>query len=177
MKVDLNLAYDSYLRNPTAETYEFLGKELLVYLKQYTNSRQTQFNNRTSAEDAVGETCVKVIQNLTTFNSEKSSFKTWVTTILTNNYLNLVASYTATQGEPLDKRAHLDHEFEDRMVRKLTAKKLIANLPKDDQTLLRMKFEGKSNTNIAENMGLTTGSVEQRLIRTKKFLQAQGGAK
>src|SRR5208283_812665 len=112
MKVDLNLAYDSYLRNPTAETYEFLGKELLVYLKQYTNSRQTQFNNRTSAEDAVGETCVKVIQNLTTFNSEKSSFKTWVTTILTNNYLDTVTAYASVNGEPLTPQLSIDHDFE-----------------------------------------------------------------
>ena len=167
---DINVAYENYLRFPAVETYEFFGKELLSYFQSYVRTHKGMFNNEAMAEDAVSDSCIKVIEKLKDYDKDKSSFKRWITVILENSYLDLCKSAVTKAEEPIDPRSGMDYDFEDRMAAKITVRNLINTLNPEDQKLVKLKLEGWEDSEVAERMGVSYDTVTQRWKNLKKKL-------
>ncbi len=85
MKSEKNIGIiikDTLSKNNNAEKklYKYCKNKLIKYLRK---------NNQTIDEDLISETIIKIFTKLFTFNENKSSFDTWIITILKNTQTDL----------------------------------------------------------------------------------------
>src|SRR5579859_7089136 len=79
---------NSILKNNSSkantELYTYYTKEIKTFIKKKFKLSEVD------SEDLTSDTLVKVISNLGDYDSTKSNFKTWVTTIAENTTLNFI---------------------------------------------------------------------------------------
>jgi len=156
--------------------------EKSVYKFAYTLCR-----NHDEAGDIAGQVFLRLYQNLHTFRFE-SSFTSWLFRIVHNTYLDLcirpahrghisLDSVAGSDNEPLPCREVMDPSPspEKRCMDNETARmlaKAVRHLPEYQRQVLRMYHsEGKSYEEIAENIGLSIGTVKSRLNRARNMLR------
>lgn len=143
--------------------------------------------NHEEAGDIAGQVFLRLYQNLHTFRNE-ASFTSWLFRIVRNTYLDLCVrpahrghlSLDAgpnNDGEPSGGRDIMDPApspeavcLENETAQLLA--KAIQHLPAYQRQVLRMYHtEGKSYEEIAEETGLSIGTVKSRLNRARNMLR------
>ena len=127
------------------------------------------------AEDLVQECLLIVWRKAHQFNPKTARSTTWLYTIVRNkridlarkNKLNIVQSDDLWPEEPTE-------ELEDEVERDLTGKlvrTLLHSLPEGQrQIVFKVYFEGKSHSEIANELGLPLGTIKSRLRLAMKKL-------
>lgn len=150
------------------------------YQDAFLRKAQSIIPVREDAEDIVQETFAKIYLHGGRFQKvEGASFKSWGYKILVNTALTRYKKRKREVGtrEPLDpemyeklpdtsERAYERHEVSDYVVY------LLSGLPEQLSRPLKLHFlEGKSQKEIGEELGLSTGAVKTRIHRAKQEMK------
>lgn len=143
--------------------------------------------NHEEAGDIAGQVFLRLYQNLHTFRNE-ASFTSWLFRIVRNTYLDLcirpahrghlsLDAGPTNDGEPsvgrdiLDPAPSPERTCIDNETAQMLAK-AIHHLPAYQRQVLRMYHsEGRSYEEIAEETGLSIGTVKSRLNRARNMLR------
>ncbi|MFN7171824.1 MAG: RNA polymerase sigma factor [Fimbriimonadaceae bacterium] len=151
--------------------------------------------NESEAEDIVGEAFVRVFRALPQFKG-KSSFQTWLYTIVTNCYYDLEKKKRARKQISLeqpgrddptetseiqfpDQEPGPDEEYEQNVLRQ-TLHRAIQKLPEHQKVMIMLyHVEEISYEEISSVMQMPIGTVKSRLNRARlalrQILEEQGG--
>jgi RNA polymerase sigma-70 factor, ECF subfamily len=128
--------------------------------------------NEDAARDAVQETLLRVVRHVRRFD-DSDAFWNWLTVLARSavadggrrrlRYGRLLKRYASGGVDPAPQNGELFDALE----------LSLAELPSDDQTLLRRKYEdGASVKEIAIESGATEDAVESRLVRIRRRLRS-----
>ncbi|KAA0875702.1 sigma-70 family RNA polymerase sigma factor [Nitrincola tapanii] len=130
-----------------------------------------------TAEEVTQEAMLSVWRKAHMFNSTKASASTWIFTLARNLCIDRLrrekaVEYELPEEEPdPDQRDMAEHSvIEERM------NLAIAQLPENQAQVLHLSYyEGKSHSEIAEQLGIPLGSVKSRLRLAFSKLKAHWG--
>ncbi|WP_432698261.1 sigma-70 family RNA polymerase sigma factor [Marinobacterium sp. YM272] len=118
-----------------------------------------------SAEELTQEAMLSVWRKAHMFNASKASASTWIYTLARNLCIDRMRREKAVEYELPEDEADPDnrHQGEHAVLEK-RMKAAIATLPEAQaQVLFLSYYEGKSHSEIAEQLGIPLGSVKSRL--------------
>ena len=129
-------------------------------------------NDRHNCEDIAQEVFLSAYKKLSTFDSVRSKFSTWLFTIARNKSLNAIKKKNAQtvdefpeiaencKGDELEKQEFMNE-----------LDKQLRSLPKDQKTVFVLaEFEKLPYEQIAQIEGVREGTVRTRLHRAKRKL-------
>lgn len=131
--------------------------------------------NKTQAEDLTQESFIRAWEKLKTFKGE-SLFSTWIHRLT----VNLVLTAMKRQNKRSEKEIGVDdvHAIEHPQNHKSTSgikmdiEKAISTLPfQAKQVFVLYQIEGHSHAEIAEMLGIATGTTKVQLHRARKMLR------
>ncbi|GAB3717718.1 RNA polymerase sigma factor [Spirosoma flavus] len=149
------------------------------YIRKVYRTCLSMTKNASTAEDYTQDIFIKVFERLNSFHN-RSSFSTWLYTITRNHCLDQLrfskrisyeslSAYLAA-GEPNQVVETDTTELPEYQIQLL--KKSMNQLPKEEVTLLKLRYEhGLSIKAISEYSQLTEGNVKVRLKRTRDKLR------
>jgi RNA polymerase sigma-70 factor, ECF subfamily len=141
---------------------ERFGDMLLGYLTGV-------LGDRAAAEDALQLTMIEVWRRGPTYDPLRGSLATWLLTIARSRAIEQLRRRVPEPYDPSVVAREVDRESEDRADEllehwRMTA--LIASLPVEQSSLLRMRFyEGLTQREIAERTGVPLGTVKMRMVQ------------
>jgi RNA polymerase sigma-70 factor (ECF subfamily) len=139
------------------------GRTILGYLQQLLDDRAT-------AEDVLQQVLLEVWQRAPTYDRQRASLLTWVLMIAKSRALDELRRRVP---EPLDPaaaaaqaaRAGPSEGDPDRLLEQWRIAALLERLPKDEASLLRLRFyDGLSQSEIAERTGIPSGTIKTRMV-------------
>lgn len=129
-------------------------------------------------EELVQSVFLKVWENQKNLKKE-SSFKSYLFTIAYNEICNIFRRRSLLQkfiGEQLTENAHSSSETEELIdYNSILAQvdKIIDKLPERQRTIfVKSRREGKSNKDIANELGLSSGTVDNYISESLKFIRS-----
>lgn len=165
----LQEAYSAYTTSSSKEDYELFGEALLRYVKAI--AAQQYGSKFRFLEEAVGESIIKVLSDLPTFDSDKSPLPVWIkhivcnvcTDILRNHNNSKTQAYIGNESHrPFDKIGHL------------ALRHLFQFLDADERTLVEEKLYGLTEEELAEKYSVNQSTISRRLARIEKKLRTHG---
>lgn len=139
------------------------GGTLLGYLNQLVRDRAT-------AEDVLQQVLLEVWQRAPSYNPERAGLLTWVLTIAKSRAIDELRRRVP---EPVDPSTAADraaltrppeHDPE-RMLEQWRIAALLERLPRDEATLLRLRFyDDLTQTEIAARTGISVGTIKTRMV-------------
>lgn len=138
-------------------------------------------HNVQDQEECISEIMMKVWENISGFDEEKSSFRTWLTAISRNTALNYLRKNSKHEifEEHLENLSTIKDNPEELIVRKERQKELYILLQKlsDREKILfyRKYYYMQQTSQIAREMGMTVRAAEGKLYRIKQKLRRQMG--
>jgi RNA polymerase sigma-70 factor (ECF subfamily) len=163
---------------------DFMSR-LMPYRDRLFRLALAQLRNTSDAEDAVQEALIKAGRNAQQFRSESSEY-TWVVRILINHCHDIQRKVSRRQKREVsgeiseakgaaiaDTRASTEQNIElSEMSRHLMD--AVNELGQNYKPLILMRyFESMSYEDIAEALGLNTGTVKSRMNQAKVLLRAK----
>jgi RNA polymerase sigma-70 factor (ECF subfamily) len=155
-------------RQAFALLFRYFGPRLKTFFLRWTISSSV-------AEDLVQETMLTVWRKATYFNAERAGVATWIFTVARNiriDHLRRQRDPSALPPDPEDGPETIEDELlgaeRDAQVRRaLTA------LSPEQQTIIRLSyFSEKSQTEIADELGIPLGTVKSRTRLAMNRLRA-----
>ena len=151
--------------------YEKYAGKLYGFTLKYLKSTD-------ETEELVQSVFLKVWENYKTLRKE-SSFKSYLFTIAYNEICNIFRRRSHLQkfiGEQINENSQTSNETEELIdynsIRE-TVDQIIAKLPERQRTIfLKSRQEGKSNRDIAIEMGLSSGTVDNYISESLKFIRS-----
>ena len=130
------------------------------------------------ADELVQEVMIKVWQKATAFNPHKAAASTWIYTIArncrTDMYRRLQKFDTPISADDIWPEAETEELFAAVQQKRDAAriKEMLAGLPHEQsQILVKVYMEGKSHSEVAEELDLPLGTVKSRVRLAMKKLQ------
>lgn len=150
-----------------------------VYSTKLYSFALKYFKNETEAEELVQEVFVKVWENRQTLKSELS-FKSYLFTIALNQirkYFNKKATtlryFESLQKEPIntDNQDLYEGNYETALNQiNLIIEKMP---PRRREILIKRKLEGKSSKEIAKELNISAGTVDNQISEALRFIRSQ----
>jgi RNA polymerase sigma-70 factor, ECF subfamily len=159
------------MTDPLEELYQAYKEPVFHYLRNMCH-------NRTIAEELTHDTFIKAFKGFGRFRGE-SSLKTWLFKIARNTYLNEVNKLShkneITYAEPELQSGGTIRNIETEMMVRQTFQKLT----EQEKTLLVLREQGFSLSEMADILGQTEGSIKVGIHRAKKkfkkyYLEGEG---
>jgi RNA polymerase sigma-70 factor (ECF subfamily) len=128
------------------------------------------------AEEAVQEALIKVWEHAPMWQADRATFKTWFYRILTNKCIDIMRKTKNTfigVDEKIIDEKHNDAEMQLRAKQQSNIiEKHIDDLPERQKTALMLSYyEGFSNKEAAEIIGVGVKGLESLLVRARKTLK------
>jgi RNA polymerase sigma-70 factor, ECF subfamily len=125
--------------------------------------------DRGAAEDAMQQTMVDVWQRGPSYDPKRGSLTTWMLTIARSRAIDQLRRRVPEPFDPGAVTQALDRDGEDAvdaLLEQWRVAALMSNLPKEESTLLSMRFyEGLSQREIADRTAIPLGTVKMRMVR------------
>ena len=159
------------MTDPLEEMYQAYKEPVFHYLRNMCH-------NTTIAEELTHDTFIKAFKGFGRFRGE-SSLKTWLFKIARNTYLNEAKKFSQkneiTYAEPELQSSGTIRNIETEMMVRQTFQKLT----EQERTLLILREQGFSLSEMAEILGQTEGSIKVGIHRAKKkfkkyYLEGEG---
>ena len=175
-KSPLVASYEAYLQTQGRLEYNVFGEELLKYIKAIVaKDFGSQFY---FVEDAIGESSIKILEQLPTFDPNKSPLPVWVKVIVRNTCKDLL------RGNQVDKQkaeevplqeADRSYDFFSNHDNRIALKQLTAKLSKPDRDLVQAKLDGLTDEEIAHNYGVTQQAINLRWLKVVEHMRTLAG--
>lgn len=155
-------------RQAFALLFRHFGPRLKSFFMRWTVSSGV-------AEDLVQETMLNVWRKASTFDSGRAGVATWMFTIARNvriDHLRRQRDPSALPHDPEETPPSLEDELLGTQ-RDARVRRALVALPADQQTIIRLSyFSEKSQTEIAEELGIPLGTVKSRTRLAMNRLRA-----
>lgn len=155
-------------RQAFALLFRYFGPKLKSFFLRWTNSSA-------AAEDLVQETMMIVWRKASYFNAERAGVSTWIFTVARNiriDHLRRQRDPSALPPEP----ENASDTVEDGMLgaeRDAQVRKALTTLAPEQQAIIRLSyFSEKSQTEIADELGIPLGTVKSRTRLAMNRLRA-----
>lgn len=152
-------------RTAYREFYTRYAGELMAIAMRYMKTKQ-------EAEDILQDAFIKAYKNLASFN-QQSSLKTWMTRIVINTALNaLRKEHQKYQWNIEEAQEVADEYLPLNNFHYMELIGFIQRLPDGCRTVFNLyALEGYSHKEIAEMLGISTGTSKSQYFRAKQLLQ------
>ena len=152
-------------RTAYRELYTRYAGELMAIAMRYMKTKQ-------EAEDILQDAFIKAYKNLASFN-QQSSLKTWMTRIVINTALNaLRKEHQKYQWNIEEAQEVADEYLPLNNFHYMELIGFIQQLPDGCRTVFNLyALEGYSHKEIAEMLGISTGTSKSQYFRAKQLLQ------
>jgi RNA polymerase sigma-70 factor (ECF subfamily) len=164
-------AVEGNARDTFAELYE----EFLPKVFRYV---QYKVNNVQLSEDLTSAIFEKALVHLNKYSSDKASFSTWIFSIARNTIIDYFRVQRKRETTSLDESIEIpssDSSPEEELLKREELEKLhacLAQLPPDEQEIIRLKFGAElNNRQIARMLGLSESNVGTKLYRAVRKLR------
>ena len=171
---DINLV--QLLQKGNVAAFDSLFK---VYSSKLYSFALKYFKNEAEAKELVQEVFVKVWENRQTLKSELS-FKSYLFTIALNQirkYFNKKATalryIESLQKEPVVAYNQVSHEDDYEMVLRQINLIIEQMPPRRREILMKKKIEGKSSKEIAIELNISPGTVDNQISEALRFIRSQ----
>ncbi|WP_460927032.1 sigma-70 family RNA polymerase sigma factor [Shinella zoogloeoides] len=145
-------------RQAFALLFRYFGPKLKTFFLRWTMSSA-------AAEDLVQETMLTVWRKASYFNAERAGVATWVFTVARNIRIDHLRRQKDPSALPPDPHTATD-TVEDGMIgaeRDAAVRSALTALSPDQQTIIHLSyFSEKSQTEIANELGIPLGTVKSR---------------
>ena len=158
-----------------AEKDEAAFEELFIsfspLLKSFAQASRHEGWYAGLSEDLVQEVMIKVWQKAASYNAEKASATTWIYTVARNCRIDMLRRKSNTQHLPLENEDYWQEPDEQTPASLLQQQRnedkvhaSMANLPEEQNKILRKVYlEGKSHSEVSEELGIPLGTVKSRV--------------
>lgn len=173
MKEDIKLIQDTLDGNKCAE--RLLYDNYKDYVRNFLRMKYSEYYE---IDDDVSDIMIKVFTKLNSFDSSKSKFKSWVTSIAKNHMIdkwrnshnpvfeNINVTYTTSTSEFNYYNSQCEYDFENNN----SLSYISTQLTPQDYTLLNMKYlQGYDYNEIGNEFNVTSSTISNRVnyIKTK----------
>jgi RNA polymerase sigma-70 factor (ECF subfamily) len=128
-----------------------------------------------AAEDVLQLTLIDVWKRGPSYDPERASLSTWLLMIARSRAIDHLRRRVPEPYDPDTMPELVDRETEDQasaLIERWRMAGLIATLPKQEATLLRLRFyEGLSQSEIAARTGIPLGTVKMRMVKALERLR------
>jgi RNA polymerase sigma-70 factor (ECF subfamily) len=169
--MDENAIIDAVL-NGNVNRYEHLVARyqvgLIIHCERYTR-------DRAAAEDLAQEAFIKAFRHLSSYDSQKSRFSTWLYKIATNLALDYVrAQKRAIPAEDIDELSEIEAPDFANIEEQRQVRSAVKALQPDHyrRVIEAYYWQGKSYQDIANDMKVPLNTVRIWLHRAKKQLRS-----
>jgi len=149
--------------------YDKYAEQIYRYIARRTG------NNYDTAHDILSQTFLDALQHIKNYTWQGFPFSSWLYKIAHNNVIKFYKKSEKTRYSPIEEARNLsdlNENVEDKLEAKITRKQveeMMQKLDDEDQEILRLKFfEGVSNIEIADIMGLSVTNVGVKVFRALK---------
>jgi RNA polymerase sigma-70 factor, ECF subfamily len=129
------------------------------------------------ADEILNDTFLKIYNNITSYDKDKSKLFTWMARIARNGAIDKVRSAGFTKSKntiSLDKEDNSSKFFESSKVEDFGMQKIIAKMDSDLKLVLDyVYFQGYSHQDCADELGLPLGTVKTKVRRAILFLREE----
>jgi RNA polymerase sigma-70 factor (ECF subfamily) len=166
------------LNTGTEEAFDILYKN---YAAAIFGSILKIVQNRELAEDLLQECFVKIWNNFNTFDSNKGRLYTWMLNIARNTSIDALKSKqerNSQQNQELENSVYtIDQQYQTNTnIDSIGLKRIVEALPEDQMEVLqKMYFEGFTQTEIADTLGIPLGTVKTRARQAIQKLRSVFG--
>ncbi len=170
---EINFREPSFNESIFSDFYEEYYEKVYNYVYFKTGEKM-------NAEDLACGIIEKVLNNIHRYNAAESSMNTWVITIARNHLIDYYRSKSRTEchfkdGEELEIRDSLAVKPEEMVIeaeQSETINELLKCLTETEREILVLKFWGSlKNTEIAQQLGMSSSNVNVTVFRTLKKLK------
>ena len=161
-----------------------LRSKSLSFEELYRESYDSVYNyvaflmaGREGVEDVVAEAFLKAARYFQRFDPSRAKFSTWVISIAQNCMKSHYRSKRPTVAlDDVPEAAFSQPGEQDAIDDKHLAAQLLEALGEEERQLVYLKYyEGKRNTEIAEEMGINVSTVSTKLARALERMRASLG--
>jgi RNA polymerase sigma-70 factor (ECF subfamily) len=147
--------------------------------KRYWFTISLRYNSSShDAQDCLQNALVKIFSKINSFDQSKGSFKTWSSRIVINEsitYLKTKQNSLTDQLDIIEGSMYYVEEENNRMSKKNIIN-LIQKLPIGYRQVFNLYvMEGYSHNEIAEILGISTGTSKSQLFKARRMLQTMVG--
>jgi len=149
--------------------YDKYAEQIYRYIARRTG------NNYDTAHDILSQTFLDALQHIKNYTWQGFPFSSWLYKIAHNNVIKFYKKSEKTRYSPIEDARNisdLNENVEDKLEAKITrmqVEEMMQQLDDEDQEILRLKFfEGVSNIEIADIMGLSVTNVGVKVFRALK---------
>jgi RNA polymerase sigma-70 factor (ECF subfamily) len=130
--------------------------------------------DRARAEDVLQQVLLELWERGPTYDPDRAGLLTWALTIARSRALDELRRRLPEPVDPSTMSERLgteDHEA-DRLLEQWRLAGMLERLPRDEATLLRMRFyEGLSQSEISEQTAIPQGTVKTRMVNGLRHLR------
>lgn len=156
-------------RQAFALLFRYFGPRLKTFFLRWTRSS-------VAAEDLVQETMLTVWRKASYFDAERAGAATWIFTVARNIRIDHLRRQRDPSAVPPDPETAMD-TVEDGMLgaeRDAAVRNALTALSPEQQTIIRLAyFSEKSQTEIADELGIPLGTVKSRTRLAMNRLRAR----
>lgn len=158
-QMNLNEAYLKCTGDRTDDNYNLFGASLLQYVNQVTKRTFKRRCNETEREDIGGEALIKVFKNIENFKGD-AAFATWVKAIIENEGEEFIRGKARVKEQAFvgDESYDPGPSLHD----KIALEQIVSKLSPPERVLVRLKLDGITDADIAEDLDLPLGTVKSR---------------
>jgi len=149
--------------------YDKYADQIYRYIARRTG------NNYDTAHDILSQTFLDALQHIKDYTWQGFPFSSWLYKIAHNNVIKFYKKSEKTRYSPIEDARNisdLNENVEDKLESKITqqqVQEMMEKLEGEEQEILRLKFfEGVSNIEIADIMGLSITNVGVKVFRVLK---------
>ena len=145
--------------------FERLLSEHMIVVARYINYRM---KNHYDAEDVIQETYLSALKHFDELKNHEL-FKYWILSIARNQCNMWYSRMCDSNIVPIDNVA--DKVEAPELVYEDTVSSILKKLPHDTAYVLQLTMDGYKQAEIAEKLGVPTGTVKSRLHRARNSLR------
>ncbi|EXJ13069.1 MULTISPECIES: sigma-70 family RNA polymerase sigma factor [Nitrincola] len=153
-----------------ASLFDYFAPRLKAYITRLGMPPAT-------AEEVAQEAMLSVWRKAHMFNAEKASASTWIFTLARNLCIDRMRREKAVEYElPEEEPDPEQRDQGEHLILEERMRDAIATLPENQAQVLHLSYyEGKSHSEIADQLGIPLGSVKSRLRLAFSKLKAHWG--
>lgn len=151
-----------------AELYDSYAAAIYKFIFYKTMHKET-------AEDLTSKVFFKVLEKISSFNSEKSSFRTWLYTVARNTVIDHYRTQKKNKNIEdvwdLSSKEEVDEIVENRLQLEKVQEALKDLKPEQREIVLLRIWQGMTYQEIAEAIGSTEGACKMKYTRAMKVVK------
>jgi len=143
------------------EAYNQLGESLFRFIQA---TIATEFSSRwEELRDAVGEVICEIIKDIGSYDPSKGSFSNWVYGITCHTCMDMRRHKISRREQVLleDSTAAVKPNYTDRLL----LKTMVSKLSVEEQELVKLKMQGFSSQDIAQQWNVQEGKIKMQWSR------------